>query len=236
MGTLHTEMVFAMTMTKTHTIHAGNNNPMRTGLKVGALGLVQLSMVMNCQTSEVLMLTLIEHPPSFKEGTRVLMLKSRHKDGITKEREVTRITHSITHFDREFAELLGMAQPNERIYASAGSRDISKAVRMFKHRQLDADYDDDPHKFYRALMDRWISVLMDQICQEEKFWLFDCDSSSDAFEAQEGLRQHYDRPIKPYTYETKSGWHVITQPFDPTRLTDGVRSMIHKNPIILWAY
>jgi hypothetical protein len=179
---------------------------------------------------------LIQHPNSFKEGTRVLMLKSRHKDGITDERTITRVTHSLEQFDRELGELIGMLQPNERIYASAAKRSIGKAVRLFKQRQLDADYDDDPQRFYRALQDRWVSCLMAPTSEDDKLWLFDCDTIEETDRVRAEIQAHYDRPWMPYSYQTKNGTHILVTPFNIEPLTVVTCKLIHKNPIILWAY
>lgn len=179
---------------------------------------------------------MIEHPIQYRDGTRVLILKSRHKDGHATEREVMRVTHSVEHFDRTLAELVAASMEGERIYGAASSRDMAKAVRLFKQRQLEADYDDDPFRFYRGLNKCWVSALMAPTSQASKLWLLDCDSVKDGEAAQAELADHYDRPMAPYRYESKSGIHIIVQPFDRSKLTDRVRAMIHENPVILWAY
>lgn len=182
------------------------------------------------------MMATIVHPDSFKSGTRVLMLKGRHKDGIEKERQIMRVSHDEAGFDATLAQLLAMALPGERIYASAGERCMRSAVRVFKQRQLDADYDDDPMRFYRGIEARWVSALMAPTCQATKLWLFDCDDPSYLYHVLGEIAQHYDRPMSPYRYPTKSGAHVIVQPFDRSKISERARGMIHENPIMLWAY
>lgn len=181
-------------------------------------------------------LRLIDHPDQYRDGTRVLMLKSRHKDGHDKERQIMRVTHSRDHFNCTLDELLAEARDGERIYGAAGVRDMAKAVRLFKQRQLDADYDDDPLRFYRSVNERWISALMAPTSQATKLWLFDCDTAEDGARVLSELAEHYDREMEPYQYASKSGLHVVVQPFDRSRLSDGVRSLIHENPSILWGY
>lgn len=178
----------------------------------------------------------LDHPENYRDGTRVLMLKSRHKDGHEKERQLMRVTHSVEHFNRTLDELVGLARCGERIYGAAGPRDMAKAVRLFKQRQLDADYDDDPLRFYRAINDRWVSALMAPASQAAKLWLFDCDSAEDGAAVSCDLAEQYDRPMPPYRYTSKSGLHILTQPFDRSKLSASVRGMIHENPIMLWAY
>ena len=179
---------------------------------------------------------MIEHPERFRTGTRVLMLKGRHKDGIVNERTVLRVTHSVEHFEKALRELVTMATDGERIYGSAGERCMSSAIREFKRRQLDADYDDDPQRFYRAINDRWVASLMQPTSQADKMWLFDCDSPADADLVESELARHYDRPVAPYRYASKSGAHIVVQPFNRALLTDASRRLIHDNAIILWAF
>jgi hypothetical protein len=181
-------------------------------------------------------LTLLHHPATYTTGTRVLMLKSRHKDGVVKERAITRITHSELHFLAALTELLKEAQPNERIYGSIGERSMEASIREFKRRQLDADYDDDPERFYRAIHDRWVSCLMAPISQQTKFWLFDCDSEQDAVDAKGQLGLYYDRDFPIYEYRSKSGYHIVTAPFNRKMLSEKVKKLIHTNPLMLWAY
>lgn len=179
---------------------------------------------------------LIRHPDEYRTGTRVLMLRGRHKDGIEHTRSFERISHCVEQFNQVLIEFATMAQPGERIYAYAGARSMPKAIREFKRRQLDADHDDDPQRFYRCLQDRWISVLMASTSQAEKLWLFDCDSADDANRALGELREHYSHPERPYWYQTKSGIHIITRPFNRTPISRHVRKLIHANPIMLWGF
>ncbi len=177
----------------------------------------------------------IPHPESYMSGTRMLMLKSRYKDGVDKQRTILRVSHSAEQFVKCRDDLLGMMRPNERIYASAGERDLSKAIRIFKERQLANDYDDDPGLFYRTIETRWTGCLMDVKAQAGKVWLVDCDTAEDAEQAKRELDRCYDRPIPPYAYASKSGMHMVVQAFDRSKLTDHVRSLIHENAIMLWA-
>ena len=177
----------------------------------------------------------IEHPQSFKEGTRVMMLKGRHKDGLTDERCILRVSHDATEFDRKMKDLVFSAQPGERIYASAGARNVAAAVRLFKQRQLDADYDEDCLAFYRSLNSRWCSCLSSPQAQQEKFWLFDCDAPSDEARV---LVEYYEAVFigSHYAYASKSGRHVVVKPFDKSKLRAGTRALLHENAIMLWGF
>lgn len=178
----------------------------------------------------------IEHADTYRSGARVLFLKGRHKDGLTKQRTIVRITHSIEQFNRALDNLVASIVDGERVYGSVSARCMSKAIREFKRRQLDADYDEDPERFYRTINDRWASSLMQKTSQLDKLWMFDCDTAEEAVAAERELAEHYDRPMAPYRYNSKSGVHIILQPFDKSKLTDGTRALIHDNPIMLWAH
>lgn len=178
----------------------------------------------------------LDHGSRFMVGARVLMLKSRNKDGVASQRTVLRTSYNTNQFETQMRSLVGIAAENERIYVSAGPRDIKRAIRLFKERQLASEYDNDPVAFYRELQTRWESCLMHPSAQEEKLWLFDCDDADQHATVCSELEKYYDRPMVPYAYNSKSGHHVITQPFDRTRLSEPVRNLIHDNPIMLWAY
>jgi len=179
---------------------------------------------------------LIEHPERYKVGTRVLFLKSRHKDGISDERHLTRVTHSVVAFDAALGELAALSADGERIYGSAGARDLSKAVRLFKERQLAADYDADPGAFYRNLEDRWASALMAPTSQLDKLWLFDCDAPDEAAVVTADLARIGIRGEALYQYASKSGTHIIAEPFDRTLISSRAAAHIHANPLMLWGY
>ncbi len=181
-------------------------------------------------------MNLIDHPKNYKDGTRVLMLSGRHKDGISDQRKVLRVSHSPGEFDMWLSELVGMARESERVYACAGARDLEKSIRVFKERQLANDYDSDPSKFYRKLNTRWCSCLMQPTCQKEKTWLFDCDGADDFEIVQSELCEHYTNSRSTYDYQTKSGKHVVVGPFNKSKLSDHARSLLNENALLLWGY
>src|SRR5690606_1609486 len=60
---------------------------------------------------------------------------------------------------------------DERIYVSAGARNLKAAIRELKRLQLDADYDNDPEHSYRCLDDRGASCLMSRPATGRDLWL-----------------------------------------------------------------
>ena len=183
---------------------------------------------------------LIEHDKKWKEGIRVLMLVNRAKDGAAPRATILRISTDAVSFDKCWSQLITLSHKNERIYASAGPRDIVKAARKFKERQLDSEYDRDPMDFYRGIDTRWKACLMSIIAQvkEEKVWLFDCDSEAEYELVIRELGRHYpgDAKLVPYTYPTREGRHILVQPFNRSKLSDEANKLLQMNPMMLWGY
>lgn len=184
-------------------------------------------------------MNLIDHPLSFYQGTRVMFLRGRNKDGVEHKRKVTRVSHSEQQFALNLEELWSMARDGERIYASAAPRNLPKAVRTLKERMLANDYaGNDQLEFYRKLESRWVSALMNPGCELDKVWMFDLDEEDDYWEAiivdiaqncGEGYTKHY-------SYRTKNGFHVITKPFNPKGLRPDTMNCLNRNPMMLWGY
>lgn len=173
----------------------------------------------------------INHPDRFKEGIRILHLIERNKDSNQNKTHALEISRSVEEFDKKLNRLLSLGVPNTRIYASTSQRDIHKAIRLFKERQLDADYDESTWKFYNNLQARWISCLSNPKCvvKEDKLWLFDCDTPEEYIWCMGSLG-----PMEKYTYETKNGQHIIVKPFNMHEYSEGLNP--HKNSLMLWAY
>lgn len=174
---------------------------------------------------------LLTHSSSFQTGSRVLFLKGRYKDGIVKQRTVTRITHDIGAHDLALRELSAMAAPNERIYGSAEERDLRAAARHFKMQMVEAEFGGDP-LFWEKLERRWESALMQPTSRiGAKLWLFDCDNG----EAPEIMRL-LPEGTASYHYATKNGEHLITHGFDKRVLPPHLEKIRSDNPLMLWGY
>jgi len=184
---------------------------------------------------------MINHPEHYKEGTRVLLLSGRYKDGLKTQRKINKISHNKEEFSQKLDELMLLKQEGERIYVSAGSRDLLKAIRFFKQKQLDNDYNPDLTEFFKKIQTRWVSSLMSPHAQdkETKVWLFDCDT-----EEQSNIVNDFfiEKEIKYYRYFTKNGNHYLVKPFNkkliPLNTEEGhlIKSAFHENPMMLWSY
>ena len=189
----------------------------------------------------------ISHPSSFKDGVRVLLLMLRAKDGgsAKTDRKATKkiITRSPAEFDEALEELRSLWQPDQRIYATINARSIEKAIRIFKYRQLDAEWFDevDRHNFYLDLENRWISCLKDKSASVGSLFLFDIDNDlldhEQIFDDLKMLRLDTEAlGASAYWYRTRNGWHFISKPFNPKLAPLAAQPLLMKNALMLWSY
>lgn len=153
-------------------------------------------------------------------GIRVLMLVHRSKDGGSNNKRQRDVKKAITQNSEEFFKTIRDMQNTMkkdsrqlRIYAACNSRDINKAINLFKHRQLDLESQNklDQWNFYTDIDNRFISCLMNPGCRLERNFLFDIDTSEiSVFLAKKKLLQEY---IITH-YKTPNGLHIITKPFN----------------------
>lgn len=181
---------------------------------------------------------------------RVLLLMLRAKDGgsaKTDRKAVKKVvTQTPVEFDTALAELRARWQPDERIYSTVDARSIDKAVRLFKFRQLEADYFAlaDKQSFYLDLENRWISCLKDGKASTSSLFLFDIDGDNPQ---ATGIHNTVTAKVAEWDvvddYVTRNGRHVITTPFNPSLLErfnpkDGKATIdcLMKNSLMLWSY
>ena len=178
---------------------------------------------------------------NFSDGVRVVLLIHRSKEGgfnNTHKRHlkkvITRNSEEFWKTVKEFKELKDNDTRTLRIYANFNSRDINKAIRLFKQRQLDRDYENEEHRndFYFNVKNQFISCLMDKSCAKEKNFLFDLDGCDDR-----SLQRIY-KLIEKQTeillfYNTKNGYHIITRPFNYNNLDSQIVEFLHKDSLML---
>lgn len=166
-------------------------------------------------------------PVRFQMGYRGIMLLHRNKDGAignAQRKSFNKIVNGVDEWMRtveEFKELKATQYPDHRIYASVNARDPRKAIREFKRRQLDHDYEA-PEKcfeFYMDVKNRMFSCFMNPCSRAESNFLVDCDSYDEYIEAKNTI----DPRLVIFDYPTKNGWHIITHPFDHTKLKINVK-------------
>lgn len=168
---------------------------------------------------------IFEEFEQFSTGYRCLFLIQRHKEGgeTQNSRLIKKITRNSEEYLKAIEELVDEQMSSEltlRIYASVNERNFPKAIRQFKFEQLEADYYDQTQKenFYLDVKNRFIGCLMQPAQRATNFFLFDVDTVEGNDTHGETL--HCLPPELIITqYKTKNGWHIITQPFDYTKIT-----------------
>jgi len=177
----------------------------------------------------------INHPDYFKSGIRVFLLCSRYKDGITKQRRILKISKNESDFDKVLESLKSIMVANERIYVTAAERNLTRAIFLFKQRQLNAEYSTDLENFYLNVEPRFISCLCDKtaVVKSGKMWMFDCDEEQQYYSVAKQLDF---LGVSSYLYRTKNGIHVICSPFNRTMLSNENNKILHDNPLMLWGY
>lgn len=178
----------------------------------------------------------------FKWGVRVLLLMQRAKEGgharTDRKATIKRIVEGQAQFNEALEELREMWHEPLRIYSTINTRSVDKAIRLFKYRQLDADYFDptDRQAFYFDMENRWISCLKDGKAKTSSLFLFDHDN--DPGVGLNRLLKKLDflqvQIVDHYT--TKNGQHIITGPFNPNLLEDWMKALLHKDALMLWSY
>jgi hypothetical protein len=180
----------------------------------------------------------------FLDGTRVLLLMCRTKDGgHNKEyhrRVMTLISHNREKLLLNIAKCLIIKEGSVdtlRLYMTCNSRDIKKAERNFKIEMLEMDFssEENKHIFYERLEGNWASALMKPSARVTKYFLLDVDNveGKDMYsECIEDLQRLNIEIID--SYKTKNGFHIITNPFNPTLFK--YPAIINKDGQLLLAY
>ena len=185
-------------------------------------------------------MTAIDHPACFKEGVRLVMRVWRNKENQEGRRPGrTLISDSVESWEAATARLLAECIKGERVYSSLEPRNVERAIRVFKERQLVADYDPPEvrHAFYNECFTRWLSCLGAPQASADTLFLFDCDSDEDhnrlRMEMDAAPREFVGPDKLLHTYATKNGTHVITKPFNPGLLSIESRRILQKNSLLL---
>lgn len=177
----------------------------------------------------------IEHPESFKKGTRILLITLRNKDGGEGSNRSAKkmISRNPEEFDKCMEILIKRRRGMERIYSTVDERDIEKAIRIFKGRQLDADYYDieSKHSFYIDIWNRWISSIQSGGARKGTLFMVDVDDDKNE---EDRIRQEIkEKGIElVHEYPTKNGRHFILNPFNPSLVSFDCL----KNHMMLWVY
>lgn len=172
---------------------------------------------------------IVEKFDGLLDGTRVLMLLLREKDGGShnefKRRCITEVTHDKEQLQRKLEQMIYFSVTSDepyRVYMTVNDRNIRNAERVIKERMLMVDFSDEDNRdfFYKRFEYRWHSALMDNSSRNSKYFLLDIDD--DCCDWNEVEKKCWAEKIEIVKkYRTKNGWHFITKPFNPV-LLDGL--------------
>lgn len=162
----------------------------------------------------------------FGDGIRVLFLIHRSKDGAShRDRHIRSVvTSSFFEWQDAIGELLEVKMKHQfaadlRIYSSVNARNLQKAILTFKHEQIDAEHGMQKSSFYLDIKSRFVSCLMRPANRDENFFNFDIDDGLTLDEALAVLSECPENPQIVKQYRTKNGWHIVTMPFNYTKLS-----------------
>lgn len=181
------------------------------------------------------MVVTINHPNEFKTGVRILIRKLRSKDQVGARSNGTEekiITRNVDEFCDAFNDLMTRRTGQERIYSTVDARDMNAGIRIFKQRQLDADYYDEAskHSFYTDIYNRWISSLHAPPAAATSYFMVDVDEDTDEVKIRKEVVDN--KLTIVHEYPTKNGKHIILEPFNPNI----VSFKVDKNALMLLAY
>ncbi|MGD9670137.1 MAG: hypothetical protein AB7U75_13905 [Hyphomicrobiaceae bacterium] len=197
---------------------------------------------------------LLDHPDEFKTGIRVLLLVRRNKDGASNGPNFKEVSYSKAKFDDVVQKMLARVPDltGYRLYASADERTLTPAQLDFSQRKTKADFSTDPLSFYRDIENHWISCLSGNAARKTKYFLFDIDNPCISVfgEVEQAVRdahqEHWQKHVSNgvddyfspivYRYATKSGYHLITLPFDPGKLPAEYSDLRKTNAMMLWGF
>lgn len=161
----------------------------------------------------------------FTNGTRVLLLLQRTKDGgHNKEEERAFETFTTTNneeFEKRLFQLLLIKAtvPQEtRIYLSVNPRKKEKVIRYIEQSLLDAHYSDQTQReyIYNKLLKKQRHFLMQQSCRDGNLFIIDIDNEEGKDNVGEAIKRIDELGIEEVKrYKTKNGWHFVTKPFNP---------------------
>jgi len=184
----------------------------------------------------------------FMDGTRMIMLLHRNKEGgeanNPDRKSKRRISMNKEEFREILKEFLEMKEKSEiplRIYSCVNKRDFNKGIREFKRQALEADYYDTESRdrFYLDIKNRFLGSLMKPSSRAETKFLIDIDNiitngkDWDISIVENHLKEIGVKII--LKYPTKNGIHIITEPFNPN-LFNSEFGEIKKDGMLLLSY
>jgi hypothetical protein len=184
----------------------------------------------------------------FSKGIRCILLLQRKKEGGSTNENNRCWRRIMTRNSEEFFEAIDKLEIEKqrvfdkdgkqlRIYSSVNARNIDKSIRQFKKDQIDNDYNLDElrQSFYLDIKNRFIHCLMQHTCKAESNFMFDLDECCERSLAsiEKELIKHTEILLR---YPTKSGFHIVTKPFNYTKLENDGRFEIKTDGLLLISF
>lgn len=186
--------------------------------------------------------SIVEDFIDFVDGFRVILLIHRSKDGAKNSTRHERMlfTRNRQEFEETLAFMLEERDKNVlnnlRVYSTVNSRNLKKSIQLFKHDLIDMENmpENVVSDFFSAIKSRFASCLMRNSNKDESYFVFDIDDPTTLDEALQIFEESgfSDEIVKQY--KTKNGWHIITKPFNYTKLTKELP--MNKDGLILLKY
>jgi hypothetical protein len=156
----------------------------------------------------------------------MLLMIQRKKDGGNNQEDKRVFESYITYSPEEFKSRLTnmlwlktMHKEPLRIYLSANNRNMKKVIRFIKTSLLEADYADETTRenTHKKLLRNPRHFFMQQTCKDTSYFVIDVDDEDGEDMMGQALIRMQELEVEEILrYRTKSGWHIVTKPFNPT--------------------
>lgn len=177
----------------------------------------------------------------FTDGTRMLLLLHRTKDGGNNKEEhrtfESYVTRDSEDFSNKLFNMLLMKATSTiplRLYLSACERDVKKIIRTIEYELLDLHYADQERReaTHMKILRAPRHFIMKPENAKEKLFMIDVDDKDGRDMMGEVLTHMSDLNIEEIMrYRTKGGWHIIVKPFNPALWQH--ESEVKKDPMLL---
>ena len=181
----------------------------------------------------------------FSDGTRMLILLTRKKDGghAKEERRVleSKVTTSEDQFERALTELVVLKEvlyPNARIYLSVNKRNMNKVIRSIHTDLLNCLYGsvEETALTWKKLLRGQRHWVMKPQNKAESLFIIDVDDIDGSDVSGDAIKKLSELDVEIIKkYRTKNGWHIVTDPFNPALWPEELGE-IKKDSLILVHY
>lgn len=184
---------------------------------------------------------LCEQFADFTDGTRMMLLLHRKKDGGHNQEEHRTFESYVTKNSEDFRyKLFNMLLIKAsctvplRLYLSACERDVKKTIRTIEYELLDLHYADVERReaTHMKILRAPRHFIMKPENAKEKLFMIDVDDKEGRDMIGEVLTHMADLDVQELMrYKTKGGWHIVVKPFNPALWQH--ESEIKKDPMLL---